>query len=89
MRTNELELSQAAESTRLEHGPDTYVSETIAFVDEQTVGRIRNRLQAIVNFVYLLGINESVTGEVRVIVTHVQAEVAMLQRLLAANVLRV
>jgi hypothetical protein len=33
--------------------------------------------------VYLLGTSESVTAENRVIVTHLQAEVAVLQRLLA------
>jgi hypothetical protein len=83
MRTNELELPQTDESTQLEQGPETYVPQTIALVGEQTVGRIRNRLQAIVNFVYLLGTSESVTAENRVIVTHLQAEVAVLQRLLA------
>jgi hypothetical protein len=82
MRTNELELSQTAESTRVGEGPDSYGPETIAFVDERTAGRVRNRLQAIVNFVYLLGTSESVAGENRIIVTHLQAEVAVLQRLL-------
>lgn len=82
MRTNELELSQTGESTRLEQGPDICVPETIASVHEERVGTMRNRLQAIVNFVYLLGTSTSVTGENRIIVTHLQAEVAVLQRLL-------
>jgi hypothetical protein len=86
MRTNELELLQAANSTRLEQGPGTYIPETVAFVDEQTVGRLRNRLQAIVNLVYLLATSESVTAENRAIVTHLQSELAVLQRILAANV---
>lgn len=77
MRTNDVEAPAIADTSKR--------SPVSAILVEPIEGKVGNRLQAIMNLTYLLGRNESVTGEVRLIVTHIQAEVAMLQCLLAES----
>lgn len=50
--------------------------------DGQVVGAMNNRLQACVNLLHLLGTNAALDDQARMLITHLQSEVALLRNLL-------
>lgn len=63
-------------------GPELQQSTVEVRHGAQGLDFLRNRLQSVINLVYLLGADRLLSSENRVYVTHLQSELAMVQCLL-------